>query len=393
MSVDVLVVGAGFAGAVMAERAAREHGLRVLLVEARPHVAGNAYDRQDEHGVLVHQYGPHIFHTNAEPVFRYLSEFTAWRPYEHRVRGVIDGKEVPLPFNLDSLHQLLPASLAASLERKLLAAYAEGAKVPVLELRRSPDPELQQLGELVYERVFLEYTKKQWGLLPEDLDPSVTTRVPIRVSRDDRYFTDKFQAMPRDGYTPMFERILHHPNIALSLGTDVHEVARFDLDSGVIHLDGEPFRGAVVYTGMLDALFGYELGELPYRSLEFDLRTLDAARVQSVGTVNYPTAEPAYTRSTEFKHLTGQEHAKTTVAYELPMPFQRGAARGNIPYYPIPRPTNRALHERYLERARRFPQLVPVGRLADYQYFDMDQATARALMMSKQLPAVIDRVR
>jgi UDP-galactopyranose mutase len=352
---DTLIVGAGFAGATLAERLASQLGQRVLVVEKRRHIAGNAYDEYNDEGLLVHRYGPHIFHTNAKRVWDYLSAFTAWRPYEHRVRASVDGQLVPLPINLDTVNQLYGLSLTAFEVDGFFQQLAE----PRASIATSEDVVVSRVGTELYRKFFRGYTRKQWGLDPSDLDASVISRVPIRTNRDDRYFTDTYQAMPAQGYTRMFERMLDHPNISVLLGTDYRDVQ-----------DVIPF-GEMVYTGPVDAYFDYRYGKLPYRSLRFEHTTHDAERFQPAPVVNYPN-EHAFTRITEFKYLTGQEHPKTAVVAEYPQ------AEGD-PYYPIPRPANAALYKRYEALARAEPGVHFVGRLATYKYYNMDQVVAQAL--------------
>ncbi|RAK51104.1 UDP-galactopyranose mutase [Phenylobacterium deserti] len=356
-----LVVGAGFAGAVLAERLASQLGALVTVIDRRPHIAGNAYDRRDAAGVLMHQYGPHIFHTNSEAVFEYLSQFTAWRFYEHRVLAVVDGQLTPIPINLTTVNQLYGLSLEPDELEAWFAARAE----PVAEICTSEDVVVSRVGRELYEKFFRGYTRKQWGLDPSELDKSVTARVPVRTDRDDRYFQDRFQFMPRDGYTAMFEQMLNHPSIEVRLGVDYKEVA------------GEFEDAQVIFTGPIDEFFDFRFGALPYRSLRFEHVTLDQEQFQPVGTVNYPQTE-AYTRITEYKHLTGQEHPKTTLTYEYP------TAEGD-PYYPIPRAENRALYKRYEALALETPRVHFVGRLASYQYYNMDQVVAQALATFRRI--------
>jgi UDP-galactopyranose mutase len=361
---DVLVVGAGFAGSVVAERVAAA-GRRVLVVERRPHIGGNAYDEVNADGVLVHRYGPHIFHTNAERVFAYLSRFTEWRPYEHRVLASVRGQLLPIPINLDTINRLYGLALSEAELPPFFAARAEPRDV----IRTSEDVVVSKVGRELYELFFRGYTRKQWDLDPSQLDASVTARIPIRTNRDDRYFEDTYQAMPRDGYTRLFERMLDHPNITVELGTSFDEVR-----------DAIPYRH-LVYTGPIDAFFGRCFGPLPYRSLRFEHRTEATEWAQPVGTVNYPN-EHAYTRITEMKHLTGQRHALTTTVTEFPM------ADGD-PYYPIPRPENRERYERYAALAEACLDVTFVGRLATYRYYNMDQVVAQALKASER---VLERV-
>lgn len=352
---DYLVVGAGFAGSVIAERLAAGSNQKVLLLDRRPHIGGNAYDCFNADGLLVHRYGPHIFHTNSAEVFRHLSRFTAWRDYQHRVLARVDGQLLPLPINLDTVNQLYGWDLSAD----QLEAYFSRVAEPRTPLRTSEDVVVSRVGRELYEIFFRNYTRKHWGLDAAELDAAVISRLPVRTNRDDRYFTDTFQAMPRDGFTRMFENMVDHPNIHLMLKADYQEVAIT-----------VPHRH-VVFTGPVDEYFGYRFGRLPYRSLEFDFHTYDLPVFQPVAVVNYPGAEP-YTRITEFKHLTGQQHPRTTVVYEYPR------AQGD-PYYPVPRPENARLYKQYQTLAEACPEVTFVGRLATYKYYNMDQVTAQAL--------------
>ncbi|MDQ3889548.1 MAG: UDP-galactopyranose mutase [Actinomycetota bacterium] len=351
---EYVVVGAGFAGSVLAERLAADAGHDVLLVDRRPHVGGNAYDHYDEAGILVHRYGPHIFHTNSRRVFEYLSRFTEWRAYEHRVRASVDGSLLPIPINLDTVNELYGLELTPD---ELVQFFSERAE-PVGRARTSEDVVVGTVGRDLYETFFRGYTRKQWGLDPGELDASVTARVPTRTNRDDRYFLDEFQAMPRYGFTRMFERMLDHPRIKLLLQTDYREVERL-----------VRYR-RMIYTGPIDEFFNYCFGRLPYRSLEFRHETHAVSVFQAAPVVNYPN-EHDYTRITEFKYLTGQEHPKTSIVYEYPRP------EGD-PYYPVPRPENAALYERYKQLAAR-DEVEFVGRLATYKYYNMDQVVAQAL--------------
>ena len=352
---DWLIVGAGFAGSVLAERLASRLGHKVLVIDKRPHIGGNAYDCLDVSGVLIHQYGPHIFHTNSEMIFRYLSKFTQWRPYEHRVLASVDGKLLPIPINLDTVNRLYGLSLTSEELEGFFAARAE----PVEQIRTSEDVVVSRVGRDLYEKFFRGYTRKQWGVDPSELDKSVTARVPTRTDRDDRYFTDKFQAMPAEGYTRMFERMVRHPNIKLMLGTDFAEVR-----------DAVLYR-RLIYTGPIDEFFGFRFGKLPYRSLRFVHKRLDKTWHQPVGVVNYPQ-DREYTRVTEYKHLTGQQHPTTSITYEYPR------SEGD-PYYPVPRPENADLFKRYEQLARSMEDVWFVGRLATYRYYNMDQVVGQAL--------------
>ncbi len=382
---DVLVVGAGYAGGVAA-RALAEQGKRVLVLERRDHIGGNAYDRPDEAGVLIHQYGPHIFHTNDKKVFDWLSRFTQWRDYQHRViANIPDDKggrmTYPVPFNLTSLETAFGPEEGKRLGDKLIAAYGAEKKVTILELRQNPDPEISSLADYVYEHVFVHYTMKQWGQKPEEIDPNTTARVPVFLSRDDRYFQDAYQGMPLEGYTPMFERMLDHPNITVELSCDA--LKRLKLEDGQIWLDGEVFEGAVIYTGQADELFGFSFGPLPYRTLDFDFETLSQDDFQGYGTVNYTVDEP-YTRITEFKHLTGQDiPGVTTIVREYSKAYT-GAA-GETPYYAIINPDNNARYDQYRQQAGKFGNLYLLGRLAEYKYYNMDAIAARALELADSL--------
>lgn len=365
---DWIIVGAGFSGAVLAERIAGELDQRVLVLERRDHIAGNAFDYRDERtGLTVHRYGPHIFHTNSDKVWTYLSRFTEWRPYEHRVRAVIDGSTVPLPFNLDAIEQTFAPARAGVLSERLVAQFGPDAKVPVLNLRRHADAEIRAFADYVYEKVFLGYTLKQWGIGPEQLDPSVTARVPIRLSRDDRYFQDRYQGMPREGYTRLFERLLASDRITVLLSTEfTRELA-----------DEHP-GARIVYTGPIDAYFDYRHGVLPYRSLRFVKKYAATEFALPAGSLNYPN-DFDYTRITEMKHLTGETAEGTVLLEEYPEAYERGR---NEPYYPIPAPHTEALVAPYFAEAKTLRgQVLFTGRLADYRYYNMDQACARSLTL------------
>lgn len=352
---DYLIVGAGYAGSVLAERIANELGLKVLVVEKRHHIGGNAYDTYNEHGILIHPYGPHIFHTNSREIFEYLSRFTPWRPYEHRVLASVDGQLLPIPINLDTVNKLYNLNLTSEELESWFAARAEKKE----RILTSEDVVVSKVGRELYEKFFRGYTRKQWDLDPSQLDATVTARVPVRTNRDNRYFTDKYQAMPLYGYTRMFENMLRHPNIKVMLGTDYREIVNL-----------VPWRH-MIYTGPIDAFYNFKYGKLPYRSLEFAHETLPQGWFQPVGTVNYPNEQP-YTRITEFKHLTGQRHQFTSIVYEYPR------AEGD-PYYPIPASEPKAIYKKYEEEAKRETKVRFVGRLATYQYYNMDQIVGQAL--------------
>ena len=358
---DFVIVGAGFSGSVIAERLARDAGKKVLILDKRNHIGGNAYDYYNEDGILIHKYGPHIFHTNSQEVFEYLSQFTGWRPYEHRVLASVDGQFVPIPINLKTINTLYNLNMSAFELEKFFESVAEKKEV----IRTSEDVVVSKVGRELYTKFFKNYTIKQWGMDPSELDASVAARIPVRTNYDDRYFTDRFQAMPLHGYTRMFENMLDHRNITIMLQTDFQEI------ENVV-----PYK-ELIYTGPVDEFFQYRFGKLPYRSLEFEFKTIDRELFQPVGTVNFPN-EHAYTRITEFKHLSGQQHRKTAVVYEYPK------SEGS-PYYPIPRPDNQELYKRYQSLADATPGVHFIGRLATYKYYNMDQVVAQALNLYKSL--------
>lgn len=363
---DYIIIGAGLAGCVMAERIANILDKKVLIIEKRDHIGGNCYDYFNRNEILVHKYGPHIFHTDLEDVWEYLSQFTMWSNYQHHVLGFIDGKKVPIPFNLNTLHELLPHNLAEELEKKLIDKIGFNTKIPILKLKELDDEDFKFLADFIYEKVFINYTKKQWGLTPEELDPSVTERVPIHISRDNRYFQDKYQGEPINGYTKMFEKMVKTPNIKVILNTNFKEVIKL-LNNEILFIE-EKFEGKMIFTGQIDELFNYELGELPYRSLKFESETFDKKYFQEVGIVNYPNNYD-FTRITEFKHLTKQENKKTSVVKEYPKTYDKDE---DIPYYPIPKEEYNDLYRKYLEKATRINNLILVGRLAEYKYYNMD---------------------
>jgi len=358
---DYLIVGAGFAGSVLAERLATRSNKKVLIIDKRNHIGGNAYDHYNDAGIMVHKYGPHIFHTNSKEVFDYLGNFTEWRPYEHRVLASVDGQLVPMPINLDTINKLYGLNLTSFQVEEFFQSVAED--VPVI--KTSEDVVVSKVGRELYNKFFKNYTNKQWGLDPSQLDKSVTSRVPTRTNRDDRYFTDTYQAMPLHGYTRMFENMLNHPNIKVMLNTDYHEVVKFI-----------PFK-EMIFTGPVDEYFDFKFGKLPYRSLEFKHDTLSEEKHLAAPVVNFPN-EHAYTRITEFKALTGQSHPKTAIVYEYPQ------ADGD-PYYPIPMPENAELYNKYKKAADETPGVHFVGRLATYKYYNMDQVVAQALTLYKKL--------
>jgi UDP-galactopyranose mutase len=363
-----LIVGAGFTGSVLAREIASKLGERVLVVDRRQHIAGNAFDELDHAGILIHRFGPHIFHTNSAAVFSYLSQFTTWRPYEHRVRGYVDGRFMPIPFNITSLEMAFGLSQGRHLTKLLTDEFGLGNKVPILKMRQSSSAETRRVADFIYEKVFLHYTTKQWGLRPEELDPSVSARVPVHLSYDDRYFQDDFQFMPEHGYTRVFQAILDHPLIEVQTGVGYPQICNditFD---------------RLIYTGPIDEFFEHSHGELPYRSLRFEMKTSRSSdTLQKVAQENYPTPleQHPYTRTTEFRILTGQSEVEfTTQAFEYPIPYRR---HENEPYYPVPKPDNQELYRKYMQQARKLKSVFFAGRLADYSYYNMDQAVARAL--------------
>jgi UDP-galactopyranose mutase len=358
---DYLIVGAGLAGGVLAERLAAGAGKKVLVVDKRNHIGGNTFDYYNKEGILVHKYGPHIFHTNSKEVFQYLGNFTEWRPYEHRVLASVDGMLVPIPINLNTINTLYGLHLNSSEVDDFLKSKAEKKD----KIRTSEDAVVNKVGRELYEKFFKGYTRKQWNLDPSELDASVTSRIPTRNNRDDRYFTDTYQAIPLYGYTRMFNRMLNHPNIKVMLNTDYKEI-----------INSISFR-KLIYTGPIDYFYDYCYGKLPYRSLQFKFETLERPTFQATGTVNYPNEHP-YTRITEFKYLTGQIHPKTSIVYEYPMD------EGD-PYYPVPRPENAELYRKYQLLAASEKNVQFAGRLATYKYYNMDQVVAQALTLFKKI--------
>lgn len=369
MKFDYLIVGAGYSGAVIAERVASQLGKKCLVVDKRQQIAGNAYDYYDEHGILVHKYGPHLFHTKMKKVWDYLSRFTDWHYYTHHVLAVIEGRKVPIPFNFNTIEQLFPAGQARKYEDALIDRYGMGTKIPILKLRQSDNPDLEYLAEYIYKNVFLNYNLKQWGLKPEELDPSVSGRVPVYLSRDDRYFQDNWQAVPSRGYTEMFRNILDHPNIKVMLNTDYKEIIED------VKID------KLVFTGPIDEYFDYSHGQLPYRSLRFEFDNKPMRDTESLfqerAQVNYPNSND-YTRITEFRHITGQKALSTTIAYEYSEAYEIGK---NDPYYPIPKDENHEMFAKYKAESEKLNSVYFTGRLANYKYFNMDETVGVALQL------------
>lgn len=383
---DAVIVGAGFAGAVTA-RCLAEAGWQVLILEQREHIGGNAYDKTDEAGILVQLYGPHIYHTKEEEVHRFLSRFTKWHDYRHEVVANIHGKLIPVPFNLNTLELVYGKEEAAVLEKKLVDAFGYGTKVPILKLREHPEPAIREIADYVYENIFLRYTMKQWGQTPEEIDPAVTGRVPVVLSRDNRYFADTWQGMPEHGFTALFEKMLSHENITIRLGCRAQEVLTLSGEGGIrVRQEGleEEYTGIVVYTGPVDELFDYRFGHLPYRTLNFVWERYNQTEYQTHAVVNY-TVEEEYTRITEFKKFYDGAEAfpQTTVIKEYPGAYEPG--KGQIPYYAIINEENNRQYERYQTLAGRYPGLFLLGRLAEYKYYNMDAITKRALELSKSL--------
>ena len=376
---DSVIIGAGVAGSVAARELA-ESGRSVLVLEQRDHIGGNCYDEPDEHGILIHKYGPHIFHTKEKKAYDYLSRFTDWYAFGHEVVANVYGKLIPVPFNLKTLHMVYEKEKADTLEKKLIETFGMGSRVPILKLREQEDPEIRQIADYVYENIFLHYTMKQWGQTPEEIDPAVTGRVPVVISYDNRYFQEPWQGMPLHGYTPMFEKMLDHPKIRVETGVDARSRIRFEEDQVI--LDGEPFCGEVIYTGPVDELFNCCFGRLPYRSLRFDFEYLDQEDYQGHSVVNYTVSED-FTRITEFKYLTGQKAPGTTIVREYP--FAYTGAEGEIPYYSIANEANQALYEKYRALTEKIPNVWLLGRLAEYKYYNIDAMVMKALELTEKI--------
>lgn len=380
---DCIIVGAGIAGAAAARVLAEEGKKKVLVIERRSHIGGNCYDRPDDHGILIHEYGPHIFHTGDEEVRAFLSRFTEWYDFGHEVVAKVGDQLIPIPFNLNTLHLIFDGKKADRLEKKLIDTYGEGSRVNIMQLRENEDPDIQEIADYVYRNVFLYYTMKQWGQKPEEISPEVTGRVPVVISRDNRYFKDVYQGVPLHGYTPMFERMLDHENIEVMTDTDCAEL--LDFSGEEIRFRGKPFAGAVVYTGAVDELFDCRFGRLPYRSLDFRFEHLDQESFQDHSVVNYTVSED-FTRITEFKFLTGQRDAcGTTIVREYP--FAYTGAEGEIPYYAILAEENERLYEKYRALTDRFSHLHLLGRLAEYKYYNIDAMCRKAMDLARRLAA------
>lgn len=376
---DSVIIGAGVAGCVAARDLA-ESGRKVLVLEQRDHIGGNCYDEKDEHGILIHKYGPHIFHTKEQKAYDYLSRFTDWYAFGHEVVANVHGKLIPVPFNLNTLHMVYDQEKADALEKKLIDAFGLESRVPILKLREHEDPEIREIADYVYENIFLHYTMKQWGQTPEQIDPAVTGRVPVLISHDNRYFQEPWQGMPLHGYTLMFEKMLDHENITVEIGVDAR--SRVTFSEGSVSLDGQAFTGDVIYTGPLDELFDCRFGRLPYRSLRFDFEYYDKPDYQGHSVVNYTVSED-FTRITEFKYLTGQQAEGTTIVKEYP--FAYTGAAGEIPYYSIANEANQKLYEQYRGLVEHIPNVWLLGRLAEYKYYNIDAMVLRALELTDKI--------
>lgn len=375
---NYIIIGAGFAGSVLAERIASQLNKKVLVIDKREHIGGNCYDHFDENGILIHKYGPHLFHTDNKMVFDYLSQYTSWHNYQHKVLAYIDGQNIPIPFNLNSIRLLFPDYQAALLEEKLVAKFGYGKKVPILDLRKENDKNLKFLSDFIYEKVFVSYTSKQWGCKPEDISPEVTARVPVHISKDNRYFQDRYQVVPEHGYTKIFERLLSHKNISVLLQTDYKDIMNINQETGEIKLLDSEFDGRLIYTGMIDEFFEYKFGQLPYRSLQFSLTNFAKESHQQTTTINYPN-DYDFTRITEFKKLTGQKADTTTIVKEFPQDYDPNDPQKNTPYYPFFKEENIQKYEKYKHHSLQFQNISFVGRLAEFRYYDMDDIVERAL--------------
>ncbi len=378
---DSIVIGSGFAGSVIARELAERGKEKVLVIEKRDHIAGNCYDEKEEHDILIHKYGPHIFHTNSDRVYEYLSRFTEWYEYNHEVVANVNGQYIPVPFNLNTLHMVYGEEMANQLERKLIDTFGMGSRVPILKLKEQEDEDLKAVAEYVYEHIFLRYTMKQWGQTPEEIDPEVTGRVPVLISRDNRYFQDIYQGMPIAGYTKLIEEMLCYPGISLLLGTEAKDILY--LDNKMVFYQGKPFSGKVIFTGAIDELFGCCYGRLPYRSLRFVKEYYPIDSYQEKAVVNYTMTED-FTRITEFKKLTGQDKGKGTVIMkEYPIAYTN--SKLETPYYPILNEEDFSLYEKYKKRAKEYRNFYLLGRLAEYKYYNIDTIVERALTLADEL--------
>ncbi|MBO6281460.1 MAG: UDP-galactopyranose mutase [Alphaproteobacteria bacterium] len=369
-----LVVGCGLSGITMAHRLADELNEEVVIIDTKSHIGGTCYDYKDENGITVHKYGPHIFRTNSTEIWDFLSQFTEWYPFMHHVLGVIDGIEVPIPFNINSMHKVFPKQLAEKLETKLIQQFGYNKKVPILELRKTDDEDLQFLAEYIYQKVFLGYTIKQWNFTPEQLDPSVTGSVPVYISRDDRYFQEKYQGIPLNGYTKMFENMLKHPNIKVRLNTaytDVKDIKSYN---------------RIFYTGAIEEFFNYKYGKLPYRSLDIRIKTFNTEKFQNAPVVNYPENYD-FTRIAEYKYFLNEKSDKTVLSFEYPQDYELGK---NDRIYPILNPQNQAIYNRYLQEAEHMPNVFFLGRLGAYRYYDMNRTIAAVFELFNKIKGKVN---
>lgn len=378
---EALIIGCGFAGATVARKLA-EQDIKVRMIERRNHIGGNCYDCNDEHGILIHQYGPHIFHTYSKEVYDFLSQYTKWYDYSHEVVGNVYDKIIPIPFNLNTLNIVFGEEKGNALKKELVDTYGMEARVPILELQKSESEGIREVAEYVYQNIFLKYTMKQWEQKPEEVDQSVTARVPVLISYDNRYFQDTYQGMPEAGYTVLFENLLNHENIQIELGVDAKDVLTFDFENQKILVDGNEFNGPIVFTGAIDELFDCKLGQLPYRSLDFKFEHYDQEFYQSKGVVNYTVSED-YTRITEFKYLTGQVADTTTIIKEYPKKYTD--PKTQVPYYAILSDENKQLHQKYVDLVKPFNNFYLLGRLAQYKYYNIDGIVLEALKFIGEL--------
>lgn len=376
---DYIIIGSGFAGAVVAQKMA-EKGKKVLILEKRDHIGGSCYDENDEHGILIHKYGPHIFHTNSKEVYDYLSKYTKWYDYSHEVVANLNGNFIPVPFNLNTLKIVYGEEKAQKLREKLIDQYGYGTRVPILKLRENTDEDIRAIADFVYENIFLKYTMKQWGQTPEQIDPAVTGRVPVLISEDNRYFQDKYQGMPLEGFTLLFKNMLSQEGITIRLNTDAKQVLSFKEDG--IYFEDDKFEGKIVYTGPIDELFDCKYGRLPYRTLRFDMTYLAEEDYQPKAVVNYTVSED-FTRITEFKKLTGQKAEGTTIMKEYPLAYTGKA--GEIPYYAISSEDNINMYNKYVELIKKYDNMYLLGRLAEYKYYNIDGIVEKALNLAKEL--------
>lgn len=376
---DIIIIGTGYAGAVSA-RILAEKGKKILIIEERDHIGGNAFDETDEHGILIHTYGPHIFHTKDKEVYDFLGRFTEWIPYHHKVVGNVYGKYIPIPFNLNSIRMVYEKEKAEDIIEKLISEYGKETAIPILRLRENKDEAIRELADYVYENVFVKYTGKQWGLKPDEIDPAVTARVPVILTEKDGYFTDEYQAMPKEGYTALFKKMLAHPDIDIRLNTSARDILK--LENGKILFECAEFEGKVIFTGMTDELFDRCFGSLPYRSLKFDFSYHNTDSYQPEAVVNY-TVDEDFTRITEFKKMTGQKVKGTTIMKEYSLKFVPGTEL--IPYYAILNDENKALYNKYAGLATEYKNLYLLGRLAEYQYYNMDAITKKALELCERI--------